>query len=91
MNNIGSNFDDFLVEEGIFEESEAVAIKRVIAFQLQEAMKKQHISKITMAKKMNTSRSAVNRLFDPTNQSVTLLTLEKAAIAVGKKLRLELV
>ncbi len=89
--NIGSSFDDFLIEEGIFEEVETVATKRVIAFQLEEAMKEQHLSRVKMAEKMHTSRSTINRLFDPENQSVTLLTLERAAAAVGKKLKLELV
>lgn len=89
--NIGSSFDDFLIDEGIYDEVEAVATKRVIAFQLEEAMKVQHITKVKMAEKMHTSRSTINRLFDPGNQSVTLLTLERAASAVGKRLKLELV
>ena len=89
--NIGSSFDDFLTAEGIFEEVETVATKRIIAFQLEEAMKVQHITKVKMAEKMHTSRSTINRLFDPENQSVTLLTLERAASAVGKRLKLELV
>ena len=89
--NMGSSFDDFLTDEGIFDEVEAVATKRVIAFQLEEAMKVQHITKVKMAEKMHTSRSTINRLFDPENQSVTLLTLERAASAVGKRLKLELV
>lgn len=89
--NIGSSFDDFLSEEGILEETEAVAAKRIIAFQLEEAMKQQHITRVKMAEKMHTSRSTINRLFDPENQSVTLLTLERAAAAVGKKLKLELI
>jgi predicted XRE-type DNA-binding protein len=90
-NSMGSNFDDFLTEEGIFEEVEAIATKRVIAFQLEAAMKVQHITKAKMAEKMHTSRSTVNRLFDPENQSVTLLTLERAASALGKRLKLDLV
>ncbi len=89
--NIGSSFDDFLIDEGILEETETVATKRVIAFQLEEEMKQQHITRVKMAEKMHTSRSTLNRLFDPENQSVTLLTLERAAAAVGKKLKLELV
>ncbi len=89
--NIGSSFDDFLIDEGILEETESVATKRVIAFQLEEEMKQQHITRVKMAEKMHTSRSTLNRLFDPENQSVTLLTLERAAAAVGKKLKLELV
>ena len=88
---IGSDFDTFLEEEGIKEDTEIIALKRVISFQLQETMKKLHISKTMMAKKMNTSRSAVNRLFDPENESITLQTLNKAASVLGKKLKIELV
>jgi predicted XRE-type DNA-binding protein len=88
---VGSNFDEFLKDEGILEQTEAVAIKRVIAFQLQEAMRHIHLTKTVMAKKMHTSRSAVERLFDPGNNSVTLGTLNRAAAAVGKKLKVELV
>lgn len=91
IKHIGSNFDDFLKEEGLVEQIEAIALKRVIAFQLQDAMKHNHLTKTLMAKKMNTSRSAVERLFDPENNSVTLVTLNKAAAAVGKKLKVELV
>jgi predicted XRE-type DNA-binding protein len=89
--NVGSDLDDFLKDEGLLEQTEAVAIKRVIAFQLQNAMKHKHLTKTVMAKKMHTSRSAVERLFDPGNNSVTLGTLNRAATAVGKKLRVELV
>ena len=89
--NIGSDFDDFLDEEGIKDDVEATAIKRVITFQLQNEMKKKHISKTTMAKKMHTSRSAVDRLFDPENDSLTLVTLNKAAHALGKRLKVQLV
>ncbi len=88
---IGSHFDDFLKDEGLLEQTEVVALKRVIAFQLQDAMKHRHLTKTLMAKKMNTSRSAIERLFDPENNSVTLVTLNKAATAVGKKLKVELV
>lgn len=86
----GSDFDDFLEEEGILAESEAVAVKRVIAFQMQEMMKKKHLSKTELAKRMHTSRSALDRLLDPTNVSITLQTLEKAALALGKRLRIKL-
>jgi antitoxin HicB len=89
--NIGSDLDDFLKDEGILDQTESVAIKRVIAFQLQDAMRHIHLTKTVMAKKMHTSRSAVERLFDPGNNSVTLGTLNRAAAAVGKKLRVELV
>lgn len=88
---IGSDFDDFLENEGILDAAETVAVKRVIAYQLEQAMRNQHITRKSMAEKMHTSRSTINRLFDPENPSVTLLTLEKAASAVGKKLKLELV
>lgn len=89
--NIGSDFDDFLTEEGLRDEVEATAIKRVITFQLEKEMKKKHITKTAMAKKMHTSRSAVDRLFDPDNNSLTLTTLNKAAHVLGKKLKVQLV
>lgn len=88
---IGSNFDDFLKEEGVLEQTEAVAIKRVIAFQIEEIMHCKNITKTMMAKRMHTSRSALERLFDPENESATLLTLNKAAAVLGKKLKVELV
>jgi len=90
-NAIGSSFDDFLVEEGISEEVEAGAIKKIIAYQLQEAIKKEQLTKTALATQLETSRVAVNRLLDPENESITLLTLKKAANVLGKKLRLELV
>mgnify|MGYP001356984760 CR=1 FL=1 len=86
---LGSDFDDFLEKDGLLADAEAVAIKRVVAFQIAQMMKKQRISKTTMAKRMNTSRSALERLLDPENNSVTLQTLERAARALGKKLRVE--
>ena len=86
---IGSNFDDFLEEEGLLAETEAVAIKRVVAYQVAKMMEDQHISKTAMAKRMNTSRSALDRLLDPKNTSVTLQTLERAAHAINKRLRVE--
>ncbi len=89
--NIGSDFDDFLSEEKIKNEVEATAIKRVIAFQLKNEMKKKHITKTVLAKKMHTSRSAIDRLFDPENNSLTLVTLNKAAHILGKKLEVHLV
>ena len=88
---IGSDFDDFLREDGILGEVESVAVKRVIAYQLEEEMKRRHITKLKMAEQMHTSRSSVDRLFDPENNSVTLLTLNKAAAVLGKKLKIELV
>jgi len=87
---IGSKFDAFLDQEGILAETEAVAVKRVIAFQLGELMKEQKLTKTQLAKRMGTSRSALERLLDPDNASVTLLTLERAAKALGKTIRIEL-
>lgn len=87
---IGSNFDDFLEEENVLAEAEAIAVKRVLAFQLEELMKAQKLNKTQLAKRMKTSRSALERLLDPDNPSVTLLTLERAARALGKNVRIEL-
>jgi antitoxin HicB len=87
---IGSNFDDFLEEEGVLAETEAIAVKRVLAFQLEELMKAQKLNKTQLARRMKTSRSALERLLDPENPSVTLLTLERAARAPGKNIRIEL-
>ena len=87
---IGSSFDDFLEEEGIAEEVEAGAIKKIIAYQLLEAIEKEQITKTALAVQLETSRAAVNRLLDPENESVTLLTLARAASVLGKKLRFEL-
>ena len=88
---IGNSFDDFLQDEGMLAEAEAVALKRVIAFQLEETMTKEHISKTEMAKRMNTSRSAINRLLDPLNTSITLATIESAVAAMGKRLQIQVV
>jgi antitoxin HicB len=87
----GSSFDSFLEEEGILDEVQAVAIKRVIAWQLAEAMKAGKISKKSMAERMGTSRSQLDRLLDPENSAVHLQTIARAARAVGKRLRLEMV
>jgi len=88
---IGSNFDDFLKEEDLLAEVESGAIKRVIAFRVAELMKEYKLSKTTMAKKMNTSRSSLDRLLDPNNESVTLYTLERAALVLGKRLQVNIV
>jgi hypothetical protein len=88
--NIGSNFDNFLREEKLLDHTQAVAIKRVIAYQIAEEMKQHKLSKTEMASKMKTSRAALERLLDPANTSVTLSTLERAASALGKQLRVEL-
>jgi len=90
-NSIGSSFDNFLDKEGLSEEVEANAIKKIIAYQLQEIIKKERLSKTALAAQLETSRAAVNRLLDPENESITLLSLKKAANVLGKKLRLELV
>jgi len=87
----GSTFDSFLEEEGILDEVEAAAIKRVIAWQLAEAMKAGKISKKAMAERMGTSRSQLDQLLDPENSAVHLQTIARAARAVGKRLRLEMV
>ena len=89
-NHIGSDFDDFLQEEGILAETEAVAIKRVIAFQVTKLMLEQNLSKTEMSHRMNTSRAALDRLLDPHNESVTLQTLQRAARALGKNLQITL-
>lgn len=88
---IGSSLDDFLREEGILEEARAIAWKEALAWQVQQAMEKENISKVEMARRMNTSRAALNRLLDPANASVTLQTLSRAARAIGRDLRIELV
>ena len=85
----GSGFDDFLQEEGLLAEAEAVALKRVLAFQLEKGMEARKLSKIAFARQMKTSRSALDRLLDPDNPSVTLLTLEKAAAVLGRQLKVE--
>lgn len=87
---IGSSIDDFLKEEGIFEEAQAKAIKEVVAWQLAEAMKQQHISKNKMATLLKTSRSQVDRLLDPT-RDITLSSLQRAAVMVGRRISIELV
>ena len=87
---IGSNFDDFLTEEGLLEEAEAVAVKRVLAFQVKEMMASQNLSKAEMARRMQTSRAALERLLDPENRSITLSTMDKAARSLGKRLQLVL-
>lgn len=89
-NNIGSSLDDFLKEEGIYEETQAMAIKEVVVWQLTEAMKTQSLTKARLATLLNTSRSQVDRLLDPT-RDVTLSTLQRAATLVGRKVQIELV
>jgi antitoxin HicB len=81
----GSTFDSFLEEEAIREEVEAVAIKRVLAWKLQQAMREQQKTKQAMARQLHTSRSQLDRLLDPRNVSVTLDTITRAARALGKR------
>jgi antitoxin HicB len=88
---VGSSLNDFLKEEGILEETRAVAIKEAVAWQVQQAMLKDNITKVEMARRMKTSRAALDRLLDPGNESVTLQTLSRAAHAIGRELRIELV
>lgn len=88
---IGSLFDDFLKEEGTYEETQAAAIKRVLARQIERAMKEQKISKADMARRMDTSRTQLDRLLDPNNDSLTLTTLARAAKVIGREIRLQLV
>jgi antitoxin HicB len=88
---IGESFDVFLKKEGIFEDATDTAVKRVLAFQILESMKQKHLTKVEMAKRMATSRAALDRLLEPDNDSVTLETLKKAAAVVGRKIKLELV
>jgi len=87
---IGSGFDGFLEAEGLLEDAQAVAVKRIIAWQLDELMKQQALTKAELARRMNTSRAALDRLLDPDNPSVTLHTLHSAAKAVGGKLKISL-
>lgn len=87
---LGSDFDDFLREEGLLEEAEAVASKRVLAYQIAQAMKQRNLTKAAMARQMGTSRSSLDRLLDPQVPSVTLLTIERAARVLRKRVRIEL-
>jgi hypothetical protein len=87
----GSNFDEFLAEEGILEEVTARAHKRLLALQLQDALEELKLTKTELAERMQTSRSQVDRLLDPDNTAVTLESLERLALAVGKRLIVELV
>ena len=88
--NNGSSFDDFLQEESMLESSTAVALKRVIAWQIDQEMKAQKLTKTVLAKRMHTSRAALNRLLDENDASLTLTTLASAAAALGKKVNLQL-
>lgn len=87
----GSSLDDFLAEEGVLDEFQAQAIKEVIAWQIEQAMKERKLSRKRMAELMGTSRSQIARLLSPEDGNVTLATLQKAAGVVGRKVRVELV
>jgi predicted XRE-type DNA-binding protein len=88
---IGSSFDSFLEEEGILEEVNTAAIKAVIARNLKQYMDNMHITQTEMARQLKTSRSGLQRLLDPENYSVTLLTLHRVASVLGKKVNIELI
>jgi antitoxin HicB len=87
----GSGFDDFLREEGLYEECNMLAIKRVLARQLAEEMKLKKITKTEMATKMQTSRAQLDRLLDPEKTGVSIDTIQRAASVVGRQLRIELI
>ena len=88
---LGSSFDDFLAQDGVLQDVEARAVKRVIAWQLEESMKRAKITKADLAMQMSTSRSALDRLLDPENPSLTLASLAKVAAVLGKRVQVELV
>jgi antitoxin HicB len=85
----GSTFDTFLQEEGLLEDATTAAMKRVLAWQVTELMRKKKLSKTVMARRMRTSRAALDRLLDPENSSVTLQTMGRAAVALGKRLSIK--
>jgi hypothetical protein len=88
---VGSSFEEFLREEGVYEATQAVALKRVIAWALAQEMRRQGVTKSAMAKRMNTSRSQLDRLLDPNNADVMLDTLARAADALDRRLKVELI
>ncbi|RLA21786.1 MAG: Fis family transcriptional regulator [Gammaproteobacteria bacterium] len=88
---VGESFEEYLKEQGTLAETTAIAVKRVLAWQLQQAMTEQQISKNQMAKAMKTSRSQLDRILDPDNDSIQLATLLNAARVLGRELRIELV
>ena len=87
---IGAHFEDYLAQEGQLEAATQTAVKRVLAWQIEQAMAEKHLSKSAMAEQMHTTRSQLNRLLDPNNSAITLETLHKAASVVGRELRVEL-
>lgn len=88
---IGSTLEDFLREENRLEEARATALKRVLAWQIEQAMQAQQLTKTEMARRMHTSRTQLDRLLDPNNDKVLLQTMQRAAAAIGKQLNFELV
>ncbi len=88
---VGSSFEDFLAEEGLLEAATEKAIKRMLAWQIEQAMARGRLAKIEMSRRMKTSRAQLDRLLDPVTTSVTLHTMHRAAFTVGKRLKIELV
>lgn len=88
---IGSNFDDFLKEEGLFDDASAIAVKRVIAWQIDKAMKAKGVNKSTLAKRMQASRTVVDRILDATDTGLTLDTMTRAATALGFRVKVDFV
>ena len=88
---LGSTLDDLLEDDGVLAETRSVAAKRVFVWQVGRTMAEEHLGKAEMARRMNTSRASLDRLLDPDNPSVTLLTMDKAAAALGKRLKVDLV
>lgn len=86
----GSDFSDFLAEEGLLAEVEVLALKRVVALQIQQALEQEKLTKTELAHRMKTSRAALDRILDPTNPSLTVASLGKAAAALGRKVELKL-
>jgi DNA-binding Xre family transcriptional regulator len=87
---VGSDFEDFLREDDRLDEATALAVKRVLAWELQKAMKQQHVSKAELARRMKTSRAVIHRLLDENDPSVTLATITRAATVLGRSVRLKL-
>lgn len=87
---VGSDFDDFLNEEKFFDEAQAIAVKRVLSFQLEQSMKESRLTKSAMAKRMGTTRAQLDRLLNPENPSTTLTTVVKAAGALGQRVKISL-
>lgn len=83
---IGSNFDNFLEEEGLLQEADTIAIKRIIAYELEKKMASENITISSLAKELKTSRSAISRILDPENTAITLNTIEKIAKFLGKRI-----